>query len=329
MEWSTATGMEPHLAAAVRHLQTALFAVELEQHTLGEAIERYRLQHLLVDGLSPNTIAWREAALRVLARWADRPIAGAWRDVGAALYAEARAAGLKESVASLRCNTLARILNLAKSWGWRFDDHDLKGICRVRAGKRRVQLRSADMEAIGAALVELGERERLRVAADAVRLVALTGMRVGEAAGLRWCDVDLGQALVRLPDSKTGPRDVELAPPAIELLRMQRSRGRSSWVFPRRRGDGPLNRRQVLHALQAACERAHVPATVVHALRHHFATVGVQLDLPTTPMSLALGHSTEWQTTEYQHARRDDVRRAVAKVAGHVAAQLAGKAGAR
>lgn len=115
----------------------------------------------------------------------------------------------------------------------------------------------------------------------------------------------------------------------LELLRMQRSRGRSSWVFPRRRGDGPLNRRQVLHALQAACERAHVPATVVHALRHHFATVGVQLDLPTTPMSLALGHSTEWQTTEYQHARRDDVRRAVAKVAGHVAAQLSGKAGAR
>lgn len=322
----TVEGMHPHRVQAVRHAQTSLFPTDPEPHTLAEAISRYRLEHLHVDDLAQNTIAWREAALLELADWADRPIAGRWRDVGAELYARARRRGRSEAVASLHCNTLARVLNLAESWGWRQGGHDLKGICRVRSRRRVVHIQVEQLEAIGRALVELGDRERLAVAADAVRLVFLTGMRASEAAGLRWAEVDFDQKLIHLEQSKTGPRPVILADVAVGLLRSLHARRVSAWVFTRRRGDGPLHRRQLLHALTEACARARVPKLVVHGLRHYFATVGgVQLELPGPSMAIALGHSDAWQTSQYQHPRLEDVRRVVDKVASKIAGDLLGK----
>jgi integrase len=42
------------------------------------------------------------------------------------------------------------------------------------------------------------------MACAALRLVALTGLRRGEAYGLRWSEVDLDGSSLRLADSKTG-----------------------------------------------------------------------------------------------------------------------------
>lgn len=55
-------------------LQQLLFESNTESHTLGEAIDRYRTEHLYVDGLSSNTIAWREAAIVRLDRWRGRDV---------------------------------------------------------------------------------------------------------------------------------------------------------------------------------------------------------------------------------------------------------------
>ena len=79
-------------------------------------------------------------------------------------------------------------------------------------------------------------------------LVALkTGMRQGELLGLRWSDVDLEQAVVRVRRSYTGGtvstpknperRDVDLISDVVELLTRWRREGRSasyrdSLVFP-------------------------------------------------------------------------------------------------
>ncbi len=42
----------------------------------------------------------------------------------------------------------------------------------------------------------------------AIRLLALTGMRHSEVCDLKWDQVDWSRGILRLPDSKTGKRDI-------------------------------------------------------------------------------------------------------------------------
>lgn len=66
---------------------------------------------------------------------------------------------------------------------------------------------------------------------------------------------------------------------------------------------------------ETACERAGLPRYAVHVLRHTWATVGAQLELPTVSVAPALGHTVEWQTTTYQHLAVEHVRRASTRIA--------------
>lgn len=52
----------------------------------------------------------------------------------------------------------------------------------------------------------------------AVRLQMLTGCRLGEIQTLRWEDVELNAAELRLRDSKTGARMVPLSAAAVGIL---------------------------------------------------------------------------------------------------------------
>jgi integrase len=56
-------------------------------------------------------------------------------------------------------------------------------------------------------------------AARAIRLLALTGMRRDEVLNLTWPQVDWRQGMLRLPDSKTGKRDVVVSDEVLALLR--------------------------------------------------------------------------------------------------------------
>ncbi len=55
-------------------------------------------------------------------------------------------------------------------------------------------------------------------AVAAIRLLLLTGCRKNEILSLRWDEVDLKANELRLPDTKTGPRAVSLAPTAVRVL---------------------------------------------------------------------------------------------------------------
>jgi integrase len=85
------------------------------------------------------------------------------------------------------------------------------------------------------------ERElRIRPSvADAIRLIAFTGCRRGEAAGLRWSHVDLKQGRLVLPPTahktghKTGkPRIIGLPTAAQAIISRQTIGGDTDYVFP-------------------------------------------------------------------------------------------------
>jgi integrase len=311
----TATRM-PAISTTQRQALLALLD-EGPDHSLNEALDRYHSEHLLVDGLAASTVEWRERSITELRRWGRRSVRDTYRDVAAQLYAEARAKGRGESIPSMRCNTLARVLNLAKGWGWRTDEHDLKGLCRIRSKKRTGYLTQEHLAAIARGLEKLDERPRLHVASECVRLVLFTGWRASEAAGVEWRYVDPARSVVHLPKTKRQEaRNAVANRWALEVI--QRQPRTCAWVFPRRRGDGPIHRRQVLEALVMACECSDAPRTAVHFLRNHFCSTAAQLDLPTRSVAEAMGHSEEHQTSAYQGVRHDDVLRVVERIGGEI-----------
>ena len=81
-----------------------------------------------------------------------------------------------------------------------------------------------------------GNREH----ADIIRLLLLTGCRKNEILRLRWSEV--GDDMLELEDSKTGPRKVPLNAQARRILARQ-PRGEGAFVFPSpRHPDRPLQR---------------------------------------------------------------------------------------
>jgi integrase len=174
----------------------------------------------------------------------------------------------------------------------------------------------------------------------ALCLAALkTGMRQGELLALRWCDVELDEAVVRVRRSYTGGeigtpknrerRDVDLITDVVELLAKRRSaatgRTEQDLVFY---GTTPqkflaptfLLRRQ----LYPAMARAGVPRAgptqelrTFHSFRHTFAKRALESGAEITWLSRHLGHSTLKVTTDiYGHWERAERKLQAAKMEG-------------
>jgi integrase len=171
-------------------------------------------------------------------------------------------------------------------------------------------------------------------------LVALkTGMRQGELLALRWCDVDLEEAVVRVRRSRTGGtigtpknrerRDVDLISDVVELLAQQRgergSANGDSLVFPGANGTGFLDPPVVLRRhLYPAMIGAGIPRVgptlekrTFHSFRHTFAKRALESGAQITWLSRHLGHSTLKVTTDiYGHWERAERKLQAAKMEG-------------
>lgn len=292
-------------------IQQLLFSSAEPARVLGDAIDRYRDEHLHVDGLAPGTVEWRERGLDRLADWRDRPLSSRWRDVAVELY---RRHG--EVAGSMAASTLARVLNLAASWSWRPAGHDLQGLANVRS-RQRTQVVSAEHRP---ALLEALAREsrlRARVLADVATLLLLTGMRVSEGCGVEWDHVSIADRLLMLPKTKAKrPRVVPLCAAALSIVDAQPRASR--WVFPRRDGSGPVKPQSVRGLLREACAAAGVPSASPHILRHTWATEAMRAGIADEIAAKALGHASTKQLNRYQHARTVDVEHAMATVAAAI-----------
>ena len=128
------------------------------------------------------------------------------------------------------------------------------------------------------------------------QLLGLTGMRRGEACGLRWCDCDLEQGrvairralvpiahtvLVSEPKTARGKRSIALDAHTVAVLRAHAARqlaereSAKAWtetglVFTRTDGQA-LPPNSVSRCFVRAVERAKLPAIRLHDLRHSHA----------------------------------------------------------
>lgn len=174
--------------------------------------------------------------------------------------------------------------------------------------------------------------------ATAIRLLLLTGCRKGEILGLRWAWVDFDRACLRLPDSKTGAKVVQLATPAIAVL-SGLARTSSPYVLPSVRGDGHLVGLQRawsavrVRATNLVRDRAaeqgqpigHAPDLAevrIHDLRHSFASFAIARGAPLFMVGKALGHRQARTTEVYAHLADDPLRAVAERTAATIAAAM-------
>ena len=223
--------------------------------------------------------------------------------------------------ANYALDTLSRILNHAIVCG-RITINPTRGVRRNPRRKMTRFLSREEIRRLHAVLDAcVAERPVYAPAADIIRLLLLTGCRRGEIVNLQWREV--GEDILELVDSKTGPRTVFLSPKAKAIIERQ-PRPDSPWVFP-----SPVNREKPRSAESVerlwtmARKQARIEDVRLHDLRHSVASQAVLKGVPLPVVARLLGHSQVSMTLRYAHVEDKEVEAAAQRV-GRVIADLCG-----
>jgi integrase len=149
-------------------------------------------------------------------------------------------------------------------------------------------------------------------------LVATTGMRRAELAGLRWVDIDLDAARLSPrrprvvvnyvvhesePKTRMGKRSLALDPATLTALQEHKGRQEqeraevgSAWrdsglVFTRPDGS-PIHPDLITDWFRRLARGAGLPPIRLHDVRHSYATAALAAGIPAKVISERLGHAT-------------------------------------
>lgn len=154
-------------------------------------------------------------------------------------------------------------------------------------------------------------------------IALMTGMRKGEILALQWGDIDFDKDLIRVtksvqhigdrpsikaPKTKAGHRVVPLLPALkAELLKRK---GKVSDYIISDSGKEPLTNRRYITLMDSYRRSTGVSATA-HQLRHSFATIAFESDVPAKALQEILGHKQLSTTMDiYTDFREESVRSA-------------------
>jgi site-specific recombinase XerD len=179
---------------------------------------------------------------------------------------------------------------------------------------------------MAALAVDPNQRRRLMV-----ELLARTGMRVGELAGLEDdAMVRKGDGhRLRIPIGKLhNDRYVPLLPMLVDLIVDYKAvRGRSQSGHLLERDDGrPFDRRTVQRYVASVAKRAGVGHVHPHQLRHTLATQSINRGMSLEAIAALLGHRSMDMTLTYARISDETVADAYFKVTEAVEAQYYGHA---
>lgn len=171
-------------------------------------------------------------------------------------------------------------------------------------------------------------------------MLAHTGMRIGELAGLRWTDINLHQNSIRVADERasrrkrqagiartTKGRRSRIIPlhPSLKKMLLGMARLPDGYVVHALRG-GRLRPRNVLQALiddviEPLKKKFPTPPGEVgfehgrlHSLRHYFCSQAFLGGASEGEIREWLGHADSKMVEHYRHLRSDDAQRKMAKI---------------
>ena len=150
---------------------------------------------------------------------------------------------------------------------------------------------------------------------DIIRLLILTGCRKNEIIRLKRREVDSG--LLRLEDSKTGPRTVFLNSKARDIVERLLAATSGEFLFPSPRDPArPIS--DNLPLWYEVRREAGIEDVRLHDLRHNFGTRAVMQGVPLPVVARLLGHSKVTMTLRYAHACDTEVEAAAERIGARI-----------
>jgi integrase len=233
-----------------------------------------------------------------------------------------------------RCLSLiSHIFTIAEKWEVRpLGSNPCPGLDRYPERPRERWLDAGEIQRLGAAL---DRRERLGLLDDSkaadwravacIRLLILTGARLGEVLGLQWSWINWDRGFARLPDSKTGPKTIPLPQPALELLaalkRDHHVNSDCKLVLPGTKPGRPFQ--GIQKPWQRIRKLAGLQDVRIHDLRHCYASFAVASGESLYIVGAILGHRSFSTTQRYAHLALEPIWQAASRNAGRLAELLA------
>jgi integrase len=230
---------------------------------------------------------------------------------------------------------LSKMFSLAIRWEMR-TDNPVRGLERNQEEKRNRYLAGDELRRLTEALAVHPNQG----AANAIRLLLLTGARRGEILGATWDQFDLEEGVWTKAASFTKQRKlhrVPLSAPARQLLAEIKAaadreaevanREPSPFVFPAqqaaRKGAGHLV--EIKGPWAAICKAAQLSGIRVHDLRHSYASILASAGLSLPVIGALLGHTQPGTTARYAHLFDDPLRAATERVGAIVTGNVGDK----
>jgi integrase len=153
-----------------------------------------------------------------------------------------------------------------------------------------------------------------------VRLLLEIGLRLEEARGLRWADVDWAGGFATLPETKAGEKQhVALSAEVLAILRALGPGDGERYVFCWRDGR-PWTPGYVTYAFGKAVKDAGITDLHAHDCRHTFACRLLRGGVDIYAVSKLLRHASVVMSGRNAHLSAGDLRKAVCKATPAVAA---------
>lgn len=164
-----------------------------------------------------------------------------------------------------------------------------------------------------------------------------TGMRIGEICGLRWCDVNTAEGVIKVrhtlqriyiiegesrhtellldtPKTANSVRDI---PMSSELLKMLKSLNKvvNENYYVISNDIKPIEPRTYRNYYKKLCKQLDIPELKFHGLRHSFATRCIESKADYKTVSVLLGHSNISTTLNlYVHPNKEQKKKTIDKM---------------
>lgn len=236
-----------------------------------------------------------------------------------------------------RWSAAREIKPIQRAFNWLLDNEEIEGVHRnpVRMkfqqfkseGQHRQQVkdRSVDQETLDLLLENCdgtlvfdnrGAEQAVPMTTSymhpLIMLMSHSGMRTGEARQARWSDIDWDAGVIRIRAGKTGNRDVPMVSKLKRYLERRLENLQEVGVDTDHilcLEDGSMLKKDTIsRAFRRYCDRLGLDNSVMlYGLRHYFAHLCAERNVPITHLMRFMGHSNLRTTQVYTHSEVENV----------------------